>query len=178
VALLGSFRELHADEREMAEREAGAHAATEVELLAEFADKLLPGEGPWTVEAGGDPTVESRLAFRHSVRPGALPPVHVFASASSDPAARPANTADTYVQAAHTLGIGGGQRLLLVSSRIYRYQWLDAIRILGEPLGIEVEMFGTTGASSRRDFGPAWYLQEVRSMLRSSVGLLEHTAVR
>lgn len=185
VGLLGSFRELHADEQVLAEAEAGAHATTEVDLLTEFGNRLLGG-GAFTVETVGDPVDAPRMASRHAVRTGgnqaaaagddviAALPLHVFASASSDPDRRPANTMDTYIQAAAALALQPGQQLLLITSRIYRYQHLDAVRGLVLPYGVSVETFGTDRATSRRDFGAAWYLQEIRSMLLSVQRLLAH----
>lgn len=187
IALLGSFRELHTDERAMAEAEAGAHATTEVDLLTEFAGRFLGG-GAFTVATAGDPIAAPRLASRQADRVATSPvgssvedriaalPLHVFASASSDPDTRSANTMDTYAQAASALTFRPGQQLLLVTTRIYRYQHLDAIRGLVIPYGVTVETVGTDPSASRREFGPAWYLQEVRSMLMSIDRLLDHVA--
>lgn len=182
IALLGSFRELYPDEREMAEAEAGAHAATEVALLTEFAQRY-PGGGSFSAETLGDPVLQPRLASRHGIRTAAAGsgretgiaalPLHVFASASSEPDVRPANTMDTYVQAASALEMVPGQEILLITTRIYRYQHLDAVRGLVRPYGVTVETYGTDLSSSRRDFGAVWYLQEVRSMLLSIRRLLD-----
>src|SRR5262249_36171874 len=97
----------------------------------------------------------------------------LYAAKSGDPEQRAANTADTYRQFAADVNLGPQSRLLLITTHIYApYQHMDAIRVLGLPTGVDIETVGLPPALSPRSFSAAWYLQEVRSTLRSAQLLL------
>ncbi|WP_308816395.1 hypothetical protein [Pseudonocardia alni] len=171
IALLGSFRQLQDQERELAD-EVAPGATTEVDVLMALGADLDPRSASWDVTSTGDPVTDPRGA-ELAVHRGEQPSTWVFAARSSDPGARPANTADTYRQAASALRFGAGTRLLLVTTHIYAtYQHWDAVRVLGLPLGVELETIGTPPGASRRVFSSDWYAQEVRSTLRSARALV------
>lgn len=176
IALLGSFRELQEKERELADT-VDANARTEVALLKTIAATTFPHPGPWETESEGDPATSPRLASLVAHRPS-KPETWVFAARSSEPENRPANTADTYQQAAGRFSFTRGARLLLVTTHIYaRYQHWDAVRVLGRPFDLDIETIGTPpGDPSRRTFDAPWYTQEVRSTLRSAKALLDDVA--
>ncbi len=170
IALLGSFRQLQDQEQELVD-EVAAGAATEVDVLMALAAHLDPRPAEWELTTAGDPVAAPKLAELIGHR-GEHPETWVFAARSSDPDHRPANTADTYRQAARHLEFGAGTRLLLVTTHIYAtYQHWDAVRVLGLPYGVGLETVGTPPGASRRVFTPDWYAQEVRSTLRSARAL-------
>lgn len=172
LCLLSSFRELHPDELS-AKMEFTEGAQTEADLLQAMADLVLPGSSLWEKEIRGDPKSSPRTASMRAWRGGSTP-IRLYASASSDPENRSANTADTYLQFARDIELLPTSRLLLVTTHIYaRYQHWDAVRILGIPHQVSVETVGTPPAASGSQFSPAWYLQEVRSAIRSAAALLE-----
>ncbi|GGM16058.1 hypothetical protein [Nakamurella endophytica] len=172
VALLGSFRQLQ-DEELATLSDESFEALTEVVTLQAASDRWLH-TADWAEQLTGNLVSDPRRAsFRASAEGMHGLNVHAFASASSEPQKRAANTADTYHTAVAELSPGSGAHILLVTSRIYRYQWLDAIRVLGRPCELSIELYGTeSGANSRRSFGPSWYLQELRSMITSSLAVL------
>jgi len=177
VVLLGNFRRLRSEEIDfLRTREpALATATTEVDLLERTADLLLPSSEPWHRIAEGDPKVDPRRAVLHSWR-GENTPVHVFAAASSDPQNRPANTADTLLLAATEMPFLSGQYVQFVTSGIYAvYQFFDAIRVVGVPYGVSVEVVGLPPQSSVRVQSTAALVQEVRSCLLSGLALLQGT---
>ncbi len=170
LCLLGSFRELHDAERATA-ADFAPQAQTEVGMLQALADYEFPSSEPWKLQVEGDPDAEPRNAQLIGRREGALA-LNLYAARSSDPG-RNANSADTYRQFSNDVALHGG-RLLLVSTHIYApYQHWDAVRVLGLPCRVAIETVGTPPAASRRDFDAAWYLQEVRSALRSASALAE-----
>jgi hypothetical protein len=143
-----------------------------------LAAHLDPRPAEWELTTTGDPIAAPALAELVGHR-GEQPQTWVFAARSSDPEHRPANTADTYRQAARHLAFGDGTRLLLVTTHIYAtYQHWDAVRVLGLPYGVELETIGTPPSASRRVFTPDWYAQEVRSTLRSARDLAKAWAAR
>lgn len=170
LCLLGSFRELLDGERADA-AEFAPQAKNEVGMLQALADFEFPSSEPWRIQIDGDPEKaprEAQLAGHRDSKPA----LSLYAARSSDPG-RNANSADTYRQFADAVGLDGG-RLLLVSTHIYApYQHWDAVRVLGVPHHVEVETVGTPPSASRREFDAAWYLQEVRSALRSAAALAE-----
>lgn len=168
VCLLGSFRALHDGEREEAAGFA-PEATTEVGMLRALAGHAFPSDAPWKTAVDGDPDHDPRTAQLSAHRDG-RPALSLYAARSSDPQ-RNANSADTYRQFADDVALDGG-RLLLVSTHIYApYQHWDAVRVLGLPRGVALETLGTPPALSRRVFDSAWYLQEIRSALRSAAAL-------
>jgi len=172
LCLLGSFRELHSDEL-LAASSYTENAHTEADLLRAMADRVLPSSSSWDEEVEGDPVSSPRTASMRAWRGGSVP-LRLYASASSDPGNRSANTADTYLQFANDTALLPSSRLLLVTTHIYaRYQHWDAVRTLGIPRKVIVETVGTPPAVSGSQFSPAWYLQEVRSAIRSAAALLE-----
>ena len=172
VCLLGSFRQLHRDEHPIAEDYAG-DARTEIDLLRAMADREFPSEAPWQTSVQGDPLAAPRTASLRALRAGAVA-LRLYASASSDPDQRPANTADTYSQFADDVHLTSSSRLLLVTTYIYaRYQHWDGVRILGLPHRVNLETVGLPPSLSGGLFTPTWYLQEVRSAIRSAVALID-----
>ncbi|MGA2877114.1 MAG: hypothetical protein ABSE82_16480, partial [Nitrososphaerales archaeon] len=104
--------------------------------------------------------------------------ISIIAAPSTDPTRR-ANTPDTYeFYARNVATLSPGSRILLVTSQIYRvFQCLDAIRLLGLPWDVSIEVVGVGPQWAnelvlRQNFTPAQYLQEVRSSIRSIAQLL------
>jgi len=175
ACLLGSFRELHPDELLIA-REYTSDARTEVDLLRALADREFPSDMPWQMTLKGDPLGAPRIASFRALRAGPVS-LRLYASASSDPNQRPANTADTYRQFADDVRLRSPSRLLLVTTQIYaRYQHWDGVRILGLPHRVSLETVGVPVASLGGPLTPAGYLQEVRSAIRSAVALVDAIA--
>jgi len=100
--------------------------------------------------------------------------IRLLAAPSGEPAARRANTADTYEFWAQSLAqVSADDRILIVTSSIYvPYQGLEAIRMLARRYGCGVETVGIDSSEQdlpalRQMFAPSNYLQEVNSTLRS-----------
>lgn len=172
VVGLGSFRVLESRERPTAEQYA-PDARYEVDLLVAMMDREFRTTAVWRDAGVGDPAVDPARA--ESVRRNPGPPdLAAYAARSSDPAERPANTVDTYLQFARDAFPTVGQSLLLVTSSIYRpYQHMDAVRALGDR-GVMIETVGvplppTVGSNERP---PSAYLQEIRSGVRAAAALL------
>ena len=173
IALLGSFRPLHLREttflRTLGPTIAGA--TSEAELLEIAASTLMPGTGPWRRLVEGNPQLDPNRAKGHSQRSGKLP-LHVIAAASSEPNSRNANTADTLLLAARELPIRRNQYLQLVTTGLYSvFQFFDAIRLLGVPIGVSIEMIGLTPRGLSSMGAPEVLLQELRSAIRSALAL-------
>jgi hypothetical protein len=98
---------------------------------------------------------------------------------SSDPAARRADTADTYDWFAGTLArLEPGQSLLAVTTAIYvPAQHAAALRMLALPYGVRVETVGVVPGdvvpALAQSFTPSNYLQEVRSAIRAYRQLMD-----
>jgi hypothetical protein len=96
----------------------------------------------------------------------------VIAAPSREPAERRANTADTFAWWAERISEMRGKHILLVTNPIYvPYQSAVAIENLGIPFDVTVEMTGISASAAdlgaeTQPFGPANYLQEIRSAIR------------
>jgi hypothetical protein len=171
VVALGSFRGLDEREYEAAERYA-PDARSELDLIAAMAALMFGADNNWAITAEGDPFAAPARAQEVRRRLG-HPEVTIYAARSSQPDLRPANTIDTYRQFAHDVTLDEADKLLIVTSTIYRpYQHFDALRALGR-YGVTIETVGVPTAPGRRPHHPpSAYLQELRSTLRSTKALL------
>lgn len=169
VAALGSFRLLQARELPISTRYA-PDGRYEIDHLAGMLTAISHTPRPWSTTSVGDPERDPELAsVIKTMEPAAGPRLGAYAAASSDPAHRPANTADTFVLLAEANKLESGESLLVVTSGIYvPYQHLDAVRTL-RTFDVEIETIGV-----RRTDGPGpthtatAYRQEIRSTLRSA----------
>jgi hypothetical protein len=102
-------------------------------------------------------------------------PVTLLEAPSPDPGRRRANSADTLRFFASSLDVAAGARCLLVTSQIYvPYQYLEAVRALAIPYGLELEIVGFPPHWQRHIQGlqtTANYLQELRSTIQAAVRL-------
>lgn len=176
VAALGSFRLL--DDRE---QEAAAHyapgAVFEIDLISGMLAEVFNDRKLRADRILGNP--QSDPAHAQWIREfNGTPSILVYAAASSEPALRPANTADTYHQFARDVSLRRGLRILVVTSSIYRpFQHLDAVRVLSS-YGVTIETVGVPLNTRSPNQPPAAYLQEVRSAIRSAALLLHTLTVR
>ncbi|MDQ1747774.1 MAG: hypothetical protein QOD07_2037 [Frankiaceae bacterium] len=119
-------------------------------------ESSLPG-GAWTVHGYKWRNVDVRVA----------------AAPSSEPAARRANTADSYEWFARTIGrLEGGEHVLIITTTIYvPAQHAAALRMLALPHDVKVETVGIEPGAVisqlAQTFTPSHYLQEIRSAIRS-----------
>jgi hypothetical protein len=107
------------------------------------------------------------------------PGVEVVIVPSSEPADRRVNTQDQLRYWAGLASIGGGDRVLLLTTQIYvPFQQLVGLRVLGLERGCRVYCCGVDAASSLRPgltFSGRNYLQEIRSTLRAAAELMMAT---
>ena len=168
VTALGGFRPLLGDELELA-RDLGVHGLDEFQAMIEGVSRAFSLDEPPQFDGAGADGGNSNWAvasFRSAQH------VKVIAAPSSDPAARRANSIDTYLWWAHREGALDGKRVLLITTSIYvPYQGAGAVEALGLTFGCEVETVGVP--SSAADLGPHTqqyradhYLQEIRSAIR------------
>lgn len=168
---LGSFRALDKRELDVAAKYA-PDAKSEIDLLTSMTSRFFHTDDEWSETTLGDPVTDPARSSGTRHRPG-TPELTIFASASSDPDCRPANTADTYRQFADTVHLIAGQKILVITSPIYLpFQHMDAVRILG-PHHVTVECTGRPARAGALPPPPSAYRQEVRSALRSARLLLE-----
>ena len=173
VALLGSFRPLHDNEQEVADQLAPG-LTDEASCLMAAADRYFDGTGTWSSDVDMDPSGDPhRSQAVHRANASGIN-LTLLAARSSAPGERYANTGDTYQFFANECRPKPGETALLVTSAIYRqYQGFDAIRMLGIPAQLQVETIGFTPITEPAHFTTAWYLQEVRSTIRSARMLAE-----
>jgi hypothetical protein len=177
VVALGGYRPLKGDELSLVERVVGdQELANEYDVMDAGVRRAFGLDAP-TAERGEESETVG-MAWR--VRDYRLADdlvARVVAAPSTEPGRR-ANTPDTYRWFARELGqLDPGQRLLLVTSDIYRpYQHADALRMLALPYGVEVDTIGIRpGAIDPRlaqEFRPHNYLQEIRSTILAFRNLL------
>lgn len=168
VVALGGFRPLAGDEPHLAEQlnvaarnEFGAmlaglkaafpHAG---EARVETSTGETPGNADWAIARFDDDLLS------------------VIAAPSRDPGRRRANTADTFAWWAGGVPDLPHKHLLLITNPIYvPYQGAAATEALGIPIDVTVETAGISAAAAdlgphTQPFGPANYLQEIRSAIR------------
>jgi hypothetical protein len=168
ITALGGFRPLRGDELALAEvMNVAAHnefqamiaglKAAFPELGQELIETSVAGEernSDWAIASFGDGEQT------------------VIAAPSREPAERRANTADTFAWWAERISEMRGKHILLVTNPIYvPYQSAVAIENLGIPFDVTVEMTGISASAAdlgaeTQPFGPANYLQEIRSAIR------------
>jgi hypothetical protein len=103
----------------------------------------------------------------------------VVAAPAIEPGRR-ATTLDTYEWLTGPAGgVRPGERVLIVTTHIYVYQGVEAVRTLGVPHGVDVEWVGIRPGDVHPDlkqnFKTHNYLQEIRSMISALRRL--HTAI-
>ncbi|MDR7275099.1 hypothetical protein [Catenuloplanes atrovinosus] len=175
VAALGSFRPLSEAERAEPGLSGATHEvdAMEVAVRASFGFTAGP-----LVDREDGPIGHDSWAIR-TFRGD--PAVYVLAAPSSEPERRRAHTPDTYAFWARRFPVRPGHRVLVVTSPIYvPFQHCDAIRMLGLPLGCEIETVGfdpgrAVPPQPATATGPDRYLQEIRSAILSMQRLLAAT---
>ena len=167
IAGLGSYRELHDREGEVAAAYL-PEARNEVDLLAAVMDSHLNTNDQvgLTIEEDCSPEVPS--VWEHTLAGGNEVAVY---SAANQSDGRAANTAETYELFFRVATPSISTTVVLITSAIYAaYQHFDATRVLG-PHGATVETVGLI-ASPRQLHPPDAYRQEVRSTLRSAEGVV------
>jgi hypothetical protein len=173
LAALGSFRPLTAAETALPEL---AGAGYEVDAMDAGVRIGFGLREPGAREQSGGEVTHRSWQVR-SYRGGDLPEIHVLAAPSSEPEVRRANTPDTYAFWADRVQLRATDRILVVTSPIYvPFQHSDAIRMLGLRVGCGLDTIGfdpgrvavplAPGATN-----PDRYLQEIRSGIRSMLGL-------
>lgn len=172
VVALGGYRPLKGDERSLVEQVVGdEELANEYEVMDAGVRRAFGLGGP-TAERGEESETVGMSWRVRDYRPADGFAIQVVAAPSTKPGRR-SNTPDTYGWFATALAqLEPGQRLLLVTSDIYRpYQHADALRMLTLPYGVEVDTIGgRPGAIDPRleqEFLPHHYLQEIRSTIRA-----------
>jgi hypothetical protein len=167
VAGLGSFRPLHDVELATPQLAGCAYEVDAMEAgIRDSFGLAAPSEHRGT---SGPVTHESWSITTFEAPDG--PTVQLMAAPSAEPARRRADTSDTYGFWADENHPGPEDNVLIVTSPIYvPFQHADAIRLLGLPYGCGVDTVGFE--PSRLDVplpdpGPARYLQEIRSAVRS-----------
>lgn len=172
VVALGGFRPLRGDELELAVRILDHEVADEYEGMAAGLRAAFGLADPVASRGERSETVGASWAV-DEYRAAGGPSVHLVAVPSSDPGVRRANTPDGYEWLAAESGwLGPGSSVLIVTTDIYRpYQYADALRLLGIPHGVAVDLVaappGELDARLARDLLPHSYLQEMRSTIRS-----------
>jgi len=185
VVFLGGFRSFGGDEHALA-AQLGVDGDDEV-----FA--MLTGMRR-AFGALGDPLVERGVADNphaswcdYSWSAGGVR-LSVVAAPSSEPAARRANTADTFRFWAANRRSAAERSVLVVTTPIYvPYQATGAVEVLGVEQGLAVETVGVDARASdlgalTQQFLPQHHLQELRSAIRAMqslrarlTGSAEHT---
>jgi len=172
VVAIGAFRNLSEGEVNLFEPVAGASAGDEFEAMDRGVRKAFGLEELVATDRddGESPYASWRV---HEYRTESGTTVEVAAAPSSEPETRRANTADTLAWlAANRVDFGAAERILVVTTDIYvPFQQADALRTLGLPHGVEVEVAGVIpGLVDPRlahVFKTHKYLQEIRSAIRS-----------
>jgi hypothetical protein len=179
VTALGGFRQLRGDELDLAAALGVRHIADEFEAMDAGARRAFGLDRP--AAERGEASEELGASWRvHEYADGTA--VQVVAAPSTEPGVRRANTSDTYKWFAEQLAeLTPGQRILLVTTDIYRpYQHADAVRMLGLPYGVEIDVVGIrpgdVDPAFAQEFAPSQYLQEVRSTIRAMRMLLRAAA--
>ena len=172
VVALGGFRALDEDERALVERVNGAALTDEFEAMDAGTRRAFELASPRS-EAGAESDLVGGAWRVREYETAAGLPVSVVAAPSSEPAARRANTPDTFAWfATEVAKLEPGQRVLIVTTDIYvPYQHADALRLLALPYGVEVDAVGVVPGEVDRQlahaFEPHNYLQETRSTILS-----------
>lgn len=172
VVALGGFRPLRGDELELAARMLDDAVADEYEGMGAGLRAAFDLGEPSASRSHRSDTLGAAWAV-DDYENGDGPAVHLVAVPSSEPGVRRANTTDGYEWLAAESGwLGEGSSVLIVTTDIYRpYQYADALRLLGLPHGIEVDLVGAPPGHLEprlaRELLPHSYLQEMRSTIRS-----------
>jgi len=176
VIALSGFRSLAGDELEQAPSWLDEPVRDEFELMAAGVERAFGR--PELLACRGQHDDFRRWAVRDYRTASGLP-VHVVGAPSSQPRVRPANTPDTYAWLAGESGwLSTGDSILIVTTSIYApYQGVDAVRMLGP--GVDVDVIGIdpgrVDPRLQQDLSAQRYLQEIRSALRSFRALLAAT---
>ncbi len=170
IAALGSFRPLTGAERELPGLAAGGY---EVDAMDAGIREGFGFGKPVLREASDGPEVTHSSWEVRTYREPGLPDVHVLAAPSSEPAARRANTPDTYEFWARRVSLQPADRILVVTSPIYvPFQHSDAIRMLALRHGCGIDTIGFDPSRATVPLAPGAtnpdrYLQEIRSGILS-----------
>jgi hypothetical protein len=172
VVALGGFRTLRGDELELAARMLDRPVADEYEGMGAGLRAAFDLGAPSASRGERSDTLGAAWAV-DDYEGGDGPEVHLVAVPSSRPGERRANTPDGYEWLAAESGwLREGSAVLIVTTDIYRpYQYADALRLLGLPHGVEVDVVGSPPGEVEprlaRELLPHSYLQEMRSTIRS-----------
>ncbi|MEV1286226.1 hypothetical protein [Micromonospora sp. NPDC049679] len=172
VAVLGSFRPLTADERDVLAGLGLDACDTEVAALDAGVRRAFGVRRPEDETGRTDANPHCSWSVR-TYRPEGGPVVRVLAAPSSDPGVRRAHTADTQHFWAQQVRLSPDDRVLMVTAPIYvPFQHCDAIRTLAVPYGCGIDTIGvdpdrTHPGLPEPVLTSGRYLQEIRSAIRS-----------
>ncbi len=172
IVAIGAFRELSEGERALFEAVAGESAANEFEAMDRGVRRAFDLEAP-SAESGPEDVENPHARWRvhEYAMDGTV--LEVAAAPSSEPEERRANTADTLTWLAERrVDFRAVERVLIVTTDIYvPFQQADALRTLGLPYEVEVEVAGVipglVDSQLAHGFEPHKYLQEIRSTIRA-----------